>query len=273
MREGAKGDVAADTLTLASTTGPPVAVPEIIFACGHDSGNFNEKTFGLVGLGRGDVSLISQLGTSIDAKFSYCLIPMSETGDQSSKMNFGSNAIVSGNGVVSTPLIQKDTSTSYFLTLEAISVGSKRLKFTGSVLGTDVGNIIIDSGTTFTTVPEAFYSELESAVSSQINATRVDVPESFSLCYDATTDFAIPDITFPFTDADVKLQPLNTFISVSNTISCFAFIFDKFSSALYGNMAHMNFLVGYDIDKQSISFKPTDFSPELACQLLVGINI
>ncbi|XWS24790.1 hypothetical protein CRYUN_Cryun27aG0014800 [Craigia yunnanensis] len=251
-------DVAADTLTLASTTGRPVAVPKIVIGCGHNNdGTFDENTSGIVGLGGGEVSLISQLGTSIAGKFSYCLLPISKAGE-SSKMNFGSNAIVSGAGVVSTPLTKRAIDTFYFLTLEAVSVGSNRIKFAGS-FGSNNGNIIIDSGTTLTFFPEDFYSELESAVSSQINATRVDGLEDLSLCYDAQSDFAIPDITVHFTDADVKLQPLNTFFLVSDSVTCFTFSPIQ-NFAIYGNLAQMNFLVGYDTVKQTVSFKPTDCS-------------
>ncbi|XWS58649.1 hypothetical protein CRYUN_Cryun08bG0052600 [Craigia yunnanensis] len=254
-----KGDVAADTLTLASTTGRPVSLPKTVIGCGHNNdGTFNEKTSGIIGLGGGDVSLISQLETSIAGKFSYCLLPISKTGE-SSKMNFGSNAIVSGSGVVSTPLTKKSPNTFYFLTLEAVSVGSNRIKFTGSSFGSDDGNIIIDSGTTLTLVPEDFYSELESAVSSQINATRVEGPEGLSLCYDAESEYEVPDITVHFTDADVKLPPLNTFILVSDSVACFTFSSNQ-NFAIYGNLAQMNFLVGYDIEKQTVSFKPTDCS-------------
>ncbi|XWS64979.1 hypothetical protein CRYUN_Cryun05aG0051000 [Craigia yunnanensis] len=205
------GDLAADTLTLASTTGRPTAVPKTVIGCGHNNdGTFDEKTSGIIGLGGGAVSLISQLGISIAGKFSYCLLPISKTGE-SSKINF------------------------------------------------DDGNIIIDSGTTLTLFPEDFYSELELAVSSKINATKVDALEGLSLCYDARTEFAVPDITIHFTDADVKLQPLNTFVLVSDRVACFDFnSFQDFS--IYGNLAQMNFLVGYDTYKQTVSFMPTDCS-------------
>ncbi|XVE90332.1 hypothetical protein DITRI_Ditri20bG0068900 [Diplodiscus trichospermus] len=253
------GDLAADTLTLASTTGPPVAVPNTVIGCGHDNdGTFDEKTSGIIGLGGGDVSLISQLGTSIGGKFSYCLLPLSDAGN-SSKLNLGSDANVSGNGVVSTPLTKKFPPTFYFLTLEAISVESNRINFTGSSFGKDDGNIIIDSGTTLTILPEDFYSKLETAVSSLINATRVDAPEGLSLCYDAQPVFAVPDITIHFTGADVKLQPLNTFVMISDTVTCFTFSpFQDF--AIYGNLAQMNFLVGYDTVQQTVSFLLTDCS-------------
>lgn len=255
------GDVAVDTITLPSTSGRPVAVPKTVIGCAHNSdGTFNEKTSGIIGLGGGAVSLISQLGSSIDGKFSYCLLPISETGN-SSKMNFGSNAIVSGSGVVSTPIYKKNPDTFYYLNLESVSVGTKKIPFTGSsAFGSGDGNIIIDSGTTLTIVPEEFYSELESAVSSQIKATRVQAQEGLSLCYDAQGgDFEVPDITMHFTGADVKLKPLNTFVLVSEGVACFTFSSLQ-DFAIYGNLAQMNFLVGYDTVKQTVSFKPTDCS-------------
>ncbi|XVF42751.1 hypothetical protein PTKIN_Ptkin01aG0389300 [Pterospermum kingtungense] len=264
------GDLATDTITLASTNGRPVAIPNTVIGCGHNNdGTFDEKTSGIIGLGGGDVSLISQLGESIGGKFSYCLLPQE---GESSKMNFGSNAIVSGNGTVSTPLTKKSPDTFYFLTLEAISVGSNRIKFTGSSLGTDEGNIIIDSGTTLTLLPEDFYSELESAVASQIQAKTVPGPKGLNLCYEAKTDFAVPDITIHFTGADVKLQPLNTFVLVSDTVACFTFSPDP-DFAIYGNLAQMNFLVGYDTEKQTVSFKPTDCSKNSVARIFIGLNL
>ncbi|GMI84578.1 hypothetical protein like AT1G64830 [Hibiscus trionum] len=253
------GDVAADTLILSSTSGPPVILPNVVIGCGHhNGGTFTENESGIIGLGGGELSLISQLGTTIAGKFSYCLLPLTETGD-SSKMNFGSDAIVSGNGTVSTPMTKIDPPTFYVLTLEAISVGTNRINFTNRPFGTAEGNIIIDSGTTLTLLPGDFYSQVESSVSSMINATKVTGPEGLSLCYNAITEFAVPDITVHFTGADVKLQPLNTFAMVTETIACFTFAQAPISDlAIYGNMAQMNFLVGYDTEKQTVSFKPAD---------------
>ncbi|KAE8711595.1 Aspartic proteinase CDR1 [Hibiscus syriacus] len=253
------GDLAADTLTLASTTGQPMAVPKTVIGCGHNNdGTFNEKTSGIIGLGGGEVSLISQLGASIAGKFSYCLLPISETGN-SSRLNFGSNAVVSGTGVVSTPLVKSSPDSFYYLTLEAISVGTKRIEFTGYSTGSHEGNMIIDSGTTLTLLPSDFYLELESAVDSHINATKVEGPQGLSLCYEAQNDIEFPDVTVHITDADVKLKPLNTFVLVSDKTICLAFSSIQ-DFAIYGNIAQMNFLIGYDIGKQTITFKPTDCS-------------
>ncbi|XP_010528690.1 PREDICTED: aspartic proteinase CDR1-like [Tarenaya hassleriana] len=253
------GHIAVDTVTLGSTDSRPVALKNTVIGCGHDNaGTFNEKSSGIIGLGGGSVSLIRQLGDSIDGKFSYCLVPLSSKSDGTSKMNFGSKAVVSGTGTVSTPIVKKEPDTFYYLTLEAITVGSKKLDFDSSGLGTEEGNIIIDSGTTLTLLPSSFYSELESTVASMVDAERTSDPGKFlSLCYQLSSDLKVPTITMNFKGADVKLDPSNYFVLVAEGVVCLAFAGnDNFS--IYGNLSQMDFLVGYDSVSQKVSFKPTD---------------
>lgn len=118
------GDIASDTLTLGQ-----VAFPRTVFGCGFSNGGtFRPQTSGIVGLGRGSVSLVSQMGSASEGKFSYCLVPFFSR-KLSSKMSFGRNAVVSGRGTVSTPMVFKARGTFYHLTLEGMSVGATRLEF------------------------------------------------------------------------------------------------------------------------------------------------
>ncbi|KAF5951251.1 hypothetical protein HYC85_009195 [Camellia sinensis] len=71
-----------------------------------------------------------------------------------------------------------------------------------------------------------------------------------------SNNITIPIITAHFTGADVKLNPMNTFIRTSDNIVCLAFA--PANIAIYGNVAQMNFLVGYDLSKKTVSFKHTD---------------
>lgn len=256
-----KGDVAIDTVTIGSTDRRPMSLRNVIIGCGHDNtGTFDAAGSGIIGLGGGSTSLVSQLGETINGKFSYCLVPLTSETGLTSKINFGTNGVVSGDGVVSTPLVKKDPPTYYFLTLEAISVGNKKIKFPSTIFGTEEGNIIIDSGTTLTLLPSEFYSELESAVASTIEAERVQDPSGvLSLCYSDISNSKVPDITVHFKGGDVKLDKVNTFVEVSEDLSCFAFAANE-HLIIYGNLAQMNFLVGYDTVSGTVSFKMTDCS-------------
>ncbi|KAM1400985.1 hypothetical protein ACFX2F_028191 [Malus domestica] len=56
-------------------------------------------------LGRGPVSPISQMSSSIDGKFSYCLVHAFSGFNSSSTMSYGNEAVVSGATAFSTPLL------------------------------------------------------------------------------------------------------------------------------------------------------------------------
>ncbi|XP_048442428.1 aspartic proteinase CDR1-like [Pyrus x bretschneideri] len=258
------GDFARETLTLESTTGRNIAFPETLIGCGFDN-KFTAgrgSASGIVGLGGGSESLITQLGSSIGGKFSHCLVPLgSET---TSKLNFGSNAVVTGAGVVSTPIVQgQDPKTFYFLTLEGISVGNTRIPSSSSAVSSGEGNIIIDSGTTLTILPPSVYSDLEAEVDKAVGSLEhVRLPGvPLNLCYkiseSSSDDFKPPTITVHFSGGDLKLPPTNTFIRVSEEAVCFAFGSSP-SVLIFGNLSQMNFLVGYDTKEGTVSFKPTD---------------
>ncbi|KAF3680799.1 Aspartic proteinase CDR1 [Capsicum annuum] len=264
------GDLAFDVFTFHSTSSENVAIPNVAFGCGHDNGGtFNNHTSGIIGLGGGEVSIIKQLDKQINGKFSYCLIPIqldsTSISNVTSHINFGSNAIVSGPDVVSTPLIRMESSTFYYLTLEGVSVGNKTLEFKsskigGSYAGGDEGNIIIDSGTTLTLMPSEFYENLESMLVDSINATRKeDSSGTFGLCYDSDENGTIdaPTIVAHFTNADLELSPSSTFAQVEKGLVCLTIVPAK-EFAIFGNLAQANFLIGYDLVANKISFKPTD---------------
>jgi hypothetical protein len=238
-----------------------VYFPKTVIGCGRrNNGTFDKKDSGIIGLGGGPMSLISQMGSSVGGKFSYCLVPFSsESAGNSSKLHFGRNAVVSGSGVQSTPLISKNPDTFYYLTLEAMSVGDKKIEFGGSSFGGSEGNIIIDSGTSLTLFPVNFFTEFATAVENAvINGERTqDASGLLSHCYRPTPDLKVPVITAHFNGADVVLQTLNTFILISDDVLCLDFNSTQ-SGAIFGNVAQMNFLIGYDIQGKSVSFKPTD---------------
>ena len=257
------GNLAVETLTVASTAGKPVSFPGFAFGCVHRSGGiFDEHSSGIVGLGVAELSMISQLKSTINGRFSYCLLPVFTDSSMSSRINFGRSGIVSGAGTVSTPLVMKGPDTYYYLiTLEGFSVGKKRLSYKGFSKKAEVeeGNIIVDSGTTYTYLPLEFYVKLEESVAHSIKGKRVRDPNGISsLCYNTTVDqIDAPIITAHFKDANVELQPLNTFMRMQEDLVCFT-VAPTSDIGVLGNLAQVNFLVGFDLRKKRVSFKAAD---------------
>ncbi|CAN1176514.1 Aspartic proteinase CDR1 [Linum perenne] len=168
--------------------------------------------------------------------------------------------------VVSTPLFSVSEIPAYYiLQLDGVSVGEKRIPYQESgVSFGGKGNIMIDSGSALTWFSQKFFSQLTKAIDSQIvGGKKAEDPNGYlSHCYLAPagssgSSLKVPRITVHFQGANVELPPSNVFIQVSDTMTCLAFQGSD-NGSIYGNVAQQNFLIGYDIQKRTVSFKPTD---------------
>ncbi|TVT98457.1 hypothetical protein EJB05_56220, partial [Eragrostis curvula] len=89
-----------ETFTFGSAPADQARVPGIAFGCSNASSDDWNGSAGLVGLGRGSLSLVSQLGAG---RFSYCLMLFQDT-NSTSTLLLGPSAALKGTGVVrSTP--------------------------------------------------------------------------------------------------------------------------------------------------------------------------
>ena len=102
------GHLATETLTFGKTS-----IEKYVFGCGHNNrGLFSNSSSGVIGLGRGALSIVSQLEESIRGRFSYCLVPFSQ--NETSTIHFGENAQVSLSRAVSTPFFHTPYETLQF---------------------------------------------------------------------------------------------------------------------------------------------------------------
>ncbi|KAF3782337.1 Aspartic proteinase [Nymphaea thermarum] len=265
----ADGVLSKETLTFDTGVHGTIKFPSTTLGCVHDeSGNVaTAEVSGLVGLGGGPLSLISQISSAIDNKFAYCLISYYDT-NSTGQLKFGAGAEFSGTGTVQqTEMAQGSAQgTFYVLTLDDVSVGGKKLnvKFDGArptALG-DAKSIIIDSGTTLTLLSQEAYDPVESAVASAVKFEKVEPVEGFSLCYHVkSSDLqGFPSVTFHFAGADWELPPENAFLLVAEEVVCLAIVPSNVGIAIFGNVAQQNFHVEYDLGKGVLSFVPTDCS-------------
>lgn len=251
-----------------------VSVGNIAFGCGEDNeGSGFSQGGGLVGLGRGPLSLVSQLQ---QPKFSYCLTSIDDK--KSSKLLMGSLETFSNNNNITTKTSSSTTTTTpllknpsqpsfYYLDLEGITVGEKllpikestfRLKKDGS------GGMIIDSGTTITYLEESAFDLLKKEFVSQVklpvdNSGSVGLDLCFSL--PPTSDnIEVPKLRFNFKGGDLELPPENYIIADSGIgLACLAMGSSR-GMSIIGNFQQQNILVIHDLQKQTVSFLPTDCS-------------
>ncbi|XP_075648419.1 aspartic proteinase CDR1-like [Castanea sativa] len=254
-----RGVFAQEKVTMTSNSGQTVSL-DIAFGCGHNnSGFFNDHEMGIIGLGGGSVSFVSQIGSTFGSKrFSHCLLPFGADPSIASKISFGNGSEVVGDGVVSTPLVSKEDKTPYFVTLEGISVGDTYVPF-NSLGMVSKGNMFLDSGTPPTIVPQDFYDRLAVEVQKQIamNPIRDDPDLGTQLCYRTKSNLDGPILTVHFEGAKVQLKPMHTFISPKDGVYCFA-MQGSIGDGIYGNFAQANFLIGFDMETMMLSFMPTD---------------
>ncbi|XP_074276152.1 aspartic proteinase CDR1-like [Silene latifolia] len=239
------GVLSTDTVTF-----PTTSISDVVFGCGYiQEGSLDPNGDGLVGLGGGPLSLVSQLGPNINYKFSYCLTP--EDSGVTSKLNFGID--VTGPGVISTPFAEQDTPpTLYTVSLDSISIGDTSVPVTNT--------IIVDSGTRFTMLPSDIYEEIKNAVEASIELAPVNGPnQKFDPCYetDSLDGLNFPGMVFHFSGGDVMLKAENSFIA-GDGLACFAMIPTDSPTFIFGNIAQTNFHIGYDLQAQQVSFAPAD---------------
>ncbi|KAK4490869.1 hypothetical protein RD792_001584 [Penstemon davidsonii] len=249
------GDLAVDTFTFDSKSRKSVSFPKVVFGCGHrNHGTFKKTDSGIIGLGRGPLSIIKQLDKSINGRFSYCLTFIDS--NATSKISFGREAIVKGPKVKSTPIVSKYLDIFYHLTLEGISVGRERLAYnsiSNSKESVKEGNIIIDSGTTLSYVPREFYNKLESTLVKTIKGKRAAKQGPLNLCYAVPKNgkFNPPPIVAHFRGADVELRQESTFLEVDKGIVCLTFAPSP-NLAIFGNLHQMNYHIEYDLKNNKL---------------------
>uniref|UniRef100_A0A7N0V8H5 Peptidase A1 domain-containing protein n=1 Tax=Kalanchoe fedtschenkoi TaxID=63787 RepID=A0A7N0V8H5_KALFE len=250
-----RGLLSKETLWMDSTAHSAIQIPNYIFGCGMDNiGNLLGTGSGVIGLGPGPESIVTQLGHLSGRKFSYCLMPLDPPG-RVSHIHFGDWAAVRGPGTIMVPLVPRRSGNFYHVTLEAFTVGRTRIPFTSRSGSVEQGNIIIDSGTALTNLPRYFYAQIKQAVTMQTHAPEVPDPyQLFELCFRKDRSLQLPSIVANFRGGNVPLKRFNVFVTWGSA-TCLAFGVSE-SFITYGSLAQQDFLVGFDQYARTVSFKP-----------------
>ncbi|KAK7314164.1 hypothetical protein VNO77_39376 [Canavalia gladiata] len=236
-----------DTFTLA--TDP---LPAYTFGCVQKATGNSVPQQGLLGLGRGPLSLLAQTHNLYQSTFSYCL-PSFKTLHFSGSLRLG--PVAQPKRIKFTPLLKNPRRSSlYYVNLMAIRVGRRIVDIPPAALAfnpTTGAGTIFDSGTVFTRLVEPAYTavrnEFRRRVGRKVTVTTLG---GFDTCY--TVPIVAPTITFMFSGMNVTLPPDNILIhSTIGSVTCLAMAAapDNVNSVLnvIANMQQQNHRVLYDV--------------------------
>lgn len=245
-----RGILAKETLTLSPTD----VFEGFLFGCGNQNKGLFGKTAGVLGLGRAELSFLSQTATKYGRYFSHCFpSKASSTGH----LTFGKTGGVSSS-VKFTPFSGAQGPLNYYIHITGIYVGGTKLSISPTAFPS--GGTAIDSGTVITRLPPAVYNMLrETFRQMMIKYPRADdLPPLLDTCYDLSnySSVPLPKISFLFSgDVMVDMDQLGILFGENLSQMCLAFSgANDFRSGIFGNVQQKTLEVVYDVAGGRIGF-------------------
>ncbi|KAF0898663.1 hypothetical protein E2562_009173 [Oryza meyeriana var. granulata] len=187
-----RGVLATDTVALGGAS-----LDGFVFGCGLSNRGLFGGTAGLMGLGRTELSLVSQTASRFGGVFSYCL-PATTSGDSAGSLSLGDDTssyrnttLVSYTRMIADPAQPP----FYFMNVTGASVGGAAV----TAAGLGAANVLIDSGTVITRLAPSVY-----------RAVRGEFARQFSARYPAAPSFSLLDTCYNLTGHDEVKVPLLT---------------------------------------------------------------
>ncbi|KAL6652320.1 hypothetical protein ACP70R_011245 [Stipagrostis hirtigluma subsp. patula] len=264
-----------------------VAVDNFTFACAHTALG---EPVGVAGFGRGPLSLPAQLSPQLSGRFSYCLVAHSFRADRlirpsplilGRSPDAGRVGPAAEAGFVYTPLLHNPKHPYFYsVALEAVSVGGERIPARpelGYVDRAGNGGMVVDSGTTFTMLPNETYARVAEAFARAMaaagfaRAEQAEAQTGLAPCYrcNAASDRGVPPVALHFRgNATVALPRRNYFMGFRSDnedgrgtgVGCLMLMnggeVDEGGgpAGTLGNFQQQGFEVVYDVDAGRVGF-------------------
>ncbi|XP_073125904.1 aspartyl protease AED3 [Henckelia pumila] len=209
--------LAQDNITLATDS-----VLAYTFSCIRNSTGTSLPAQGLLGLGRGPLSLVTQSSSLYQSVFSYCL-PSYKSSNFTGSLRLGPNS--QPIRIKTSPLLRNPRRSSlYYVNLTAIRVARTVVNIPPSAFAfntTTGAGTVFDSGTVFTSLVKPAYTAVRDEFRRKMGNATISTLGGFDTCYNVPV--TVPTITFMFSGMNVTLPQDNFLIrSSTGTTSCLA---------------------------------------------------
>ncbi|GFS29212.1 hypothetical protein Acr_00g0005830 [Actinidia rufa] len=206
----ARGIASLDTFNFLNRDKTPESIPNVMFGCTTESRFMafgpDREISGILGMGKSNDSLISQIKIQVGGRFSYCLFFNAWTRtNATSFLRFGTDIPGSQNFQRTRLVPHPAHPESYALNLRDISIGDHRMNFpanTFAVTGNDSrGGFILDTGTLVSYIDRNPYSQIRRVFVERFNRLRLQQSRhnKFDLCYTMPRNVRAQDVFTPMT--------------------------------------------------------------------------
>ncbi|XP_074284706.1 aspartyl protease AED3-like [Silene latifolia] len=244
-------NLSQDTVALAQDS-----VPGYVFGCISKATGTSVPLQGLLGLGRGPLSLLSQAQDLYKSTFSYCL-PSFKSSNFSGQLRLG--PVAQPKRIHFTPLLKNPRRSSlYYVNLIGIKVGRKTVDIPPAALAFDSttgAGTVIDSGTVYTRLALPVYTAVRDEFRRRMGNATITTLGGFDTCY--TVPITVPSMTFMFQELNMTLPQDNFLLhSASTSTACLAMAAapDNVNSVLnvIASMQQQNHRVVFDIPNSRV---------------------
>lgn len=257
------------------------AIENVVFGCSNDNKNFLFTSInGILGLNYSPDSLVTQLGTSIGNRFSYCLPYSYSPMTANSVLRFGNDIKKSPlakrtsfvRGQISSKSRSIPTLQHYYLNLLDISVGRRRLRFppgTFTLWQNGTGGCVIDSGSVSSFLDKKAYDFVMAEFDRQFRRLGLERARNmnvgFEYCYKKEIKInenfkGFPDLTFHFEGADFVVESKYMYI-YRRRQEYFCVVLMPFpGKTIIGAWQQQNTRFVYDLNLHQLQFAPEDCS-------------
>jgi len=217
-----RGELIRDRLSVHLANGGTRKIKNFTFGC---AGISLSEPIGVAGFGRGVLAFHAQIGEVGNKGFSYCLVShrFDDNIHVSNPLLFGESAIPKQGKVHYTPMMNNFKYPNfYYLGIEGINIGRKRLKLPSSLTKFDKegnGGLIVDSGMTFTMLPSSLHRKVLNKLKSIVRYTRsveYEAGSGLDLCYELPTTEG-SSLVLPAFSLHFKYEPANIPTKLTNT--------------------------------------------------------
>uniref|UniRef100_A0A0E0JNC6 Peptidase A1 domain-containing protein n=1 Tax=Oryza punctata TaxID=4537 RepID=A0A0E0JNC6_ORYPU len=263
------GDLATDKLAFANYT----YINNVTLGCGRDNEGLFDSAAGLLGVGRGKISISTQVAPAYGNVFEYCLGDRTSRSTHSSYLVFGRTPELTSTAF--TALLSNPRRPSlYYVDMAGFSVGGERVTgFSNASLALDPatgrGGVVVDSGTAISRFARDAYAALRDAFDARAHAAGMRKLAGeysvFDACYDlrGRPAASAPPIVLHFAGgADMALPPENYFLPMdggrrrASSYRCLGFEAADDGLSVIGNVQQQGFRVVFDVEKERIGFAP-----------------